>query len=484
MNLRNITFNSVKWQVGMGFIQKAVQFATTIIIARLLGPSVFGLFALSVVIVGSFELFKSFGIDVALLRKDSDFKKGANTAFIVIPVMCLLLYLILNLIAPFLGRFINNDDFVPVARLLGLTFVISSFSRIPTIILEKNMKFKEISLADFCGSLLFSLSALILSFFGFGIWSLVLAYLGKMVTYSIIVWSFTRWKPSFEFDWGVFKDLYCFGKFVFLNQVVMFSRANLDNFLVGKLLGTMLLGYYGIAFNISNFTSDYFSSKVSRVLYPAYTRMKNEGDNFKAAFLKTFKYLCMIVLPIGIYLFLVGKHMIITLYGDKWIGAVEVLKILAWAGIFNALPASNTAVFLASGRPKFELFTAILQVALFLVFITPMAKMFGISGVAVVVSLCSFLSFLVGLFFVLKILNLRLKQVFLTIAPVLLSCVSMVLGKIILEKLLMFYGVNFTHQVYFIIYSLLSLFLYWGTLMLIEKRLLGEIKELLIKPNF
>ena len=92
MSIRQQATSGVKWQVGAGFLCKAISFGTTIILARILGPSNYGLFALAFTVIGAFGLFKSLGIESALIQRKNEIIKAANTAFFIIPALGLILY--------------------------------------------------------------------------------------------------------------------------------------------------------------------------------------------------------------------------------------------------------------------------------------------------------------------------------------------------------------------------------------------------------
>ncbi|MHB9155502.1 MAG: oligosaccharide flippase family protein, partial [Endomicrobiales bacterium] len=198
--LKRRAANCIKWQVGVSLFQKILTFGTTIILARKLGPSVYGLFAFSLVIVSSFELFKSMGIDAALVRRRDDFDAAANTAFFIIPLLGLLLYAMLHLSAPSIGKLLHNAQIVPVVKVLGLIFVLGCFTKVPTISMERDLSFKKISFAEALSALVFSASALTLVMLDFGIWTLVYAYLLRMSAYLLLVWFFSGWRPRFTFD--------------------------------------------------------------------------------------------------------------------------------------------------------------------------------------------------------------------------------------------------------------------------------------------
>jgi len=480
MSLKLQIVNSIKWQVGATVGQKIVSFGVAIILARYLGPSVFGLFGLTLVVMGSFELFKSIGIDTALMREKDNFEKAANTAFIIIPLLGVALFLLLNLSAPYIGRFLNNQELVPIIRIIGIVFVISCFARVPAVLLERDMKFRELSIVEFVASVLFSIVALILAFMEYGVWSLVYAYIIKTLVNMVMVWTYAKWKPSFEFDKKIVLKMFNFGKYILLSSVVWFLKMNLDNFLVGKLLGITMLGYYAVAFNISNFLADYFGSKVYRVTYPAYSFLQDSIGDLRTAFLKTLKYVSIVAIPFGVGIILLGGDFLKLAYGEKWFGATGVLKILALGGIFNTLPASLGALLLACGKARLTFWITLFQVAIFFVFIAPMVKIFGLNGVGIVVSISGFIAFLVGLVWVMKFLFIDTKQILFTLRPSLFSSLLMGIAVIFLKYILAhsLSGIKFYYN--FIILLFFAIAIYGFSLLRIERIIFREIKEMIL----
>jgi len=480
--LRGQVFSGVKWQVGISLSQKVLSFGTTVILARFLGPSMYGLFALALIVVSSFELFKSIGIDAALIRRQDDFELAANTAFIIIPFLGIIIYFFLNTSASFIGKFLNNSDIIPVLRILGLIFVISSFTRVPAVILEKNLRFKEVSIAEFYSAVSFSISAVILTLLKFNVWALVYAYIIKTAVYMIMILLYARWKPKFKFDRKVAWEMFHFGKFIFLAAALLFVKMNLDNLLVGKLLGITMLGLYSIAFNMANFCSDYFGIKVNRVFYPAYSKLGNDPQSLSSAFMKTLKFTSIIAFLFGFGVLAIGPEFLKLLYGDKWNGAATVLKIMAFAGIFNTLSAGMAALFLALNKPKIGFYLTLLEVSIFFIFIPPMTHFLGINGVGMIISVSSFLSFCIALIMTMRLLSLDFRKIYSAFKPALFSSIFM-LGIIHLIKKLMFFcdQAHIMTKYNFIILFPLALGVYLVTLHTIDKSILKDSKEIIFK---
>ncbi len=481
MTLKQQTVSGVKWLVGTSFLAKGISFTTTIVLARMLAPAVFGLYSLAFVALDALGLFKSMGFDSALIQRKDNIEKAADTAFFIILLLGAIICFILVLAAPAIGSFLNNKEVTEVIRVLAIVFLINCFGIIPRTLLEKNMQFKRLSMIDISTAFIYSITAIILAISGAGIWSLVVAYMTKTLYQNIMFWVLSKWHPRFQFDKFIAFEMFDFGKFLFLGGLVWFLKMNLDNLLVGKLLGVTALGLYAIAFNIANFSSDYFGAKIQRVLFPAYSKLRDDLTDLKSSSLRVFKHISLFTLPFGIAVFLLGPELLKFFYGEQWLGASDTLKILSWAGIFNALPAGLGVVFLAVGKPKIGFWITVLQVILFFTFFNPMINLFGINGIAIVVSASSFIAFIIALIWAMRILSIDLKHIYLSLKPSLISSLTMAAGIIILKYILLQNNPGFSFYYSFFILSLSALAIYALSLFKIERAFFKDLKEIALQ---
>lgn len=484
-SLEKQTVSSVKWLVGSSFLQKAIQLCGTIILARILGPADFGLFALAFVAIDTLGLFKSMGFDSAIIQRKEEMEKAANTAFFVIPLLGIALYLILAISAPLIARFFNNQQLVGIIRALGIIFVISCFGRVPAALMEKYMLFKQVSIIEISSAVVYTTSAVILAFLKFGAWSLVYAYILKTMTQNILTFIYAKWLPRFDFDKKIALEMFHFGKFMFLSGVVWFLKMNLDNILVGKILGVTALGLYAIAFNIANFGADYFGSKVYRVIFPVFSKIQDDKDALRKAFLKTTKLMSIFAFPLCAVLFLLSNELVSLVYGTKWVNSIPILKVLAFVGLFNTLPIAMGPLFNATGKAKVGFYFVIFQVSLFLLFITPAAKLYGLIGVGVVVTLSQLIPVLVALPFTKKIISIKISELVACLRPGFLG--SIAISVIILAYkysfIPKFQNLDIAMYINFCILAGITFLSYIFSLFILDKPILHEIKGMFVKTG-
>ena len=397
--LKHKTISGIKWTFAASIVQRIISFGTTVVLARILSPADFGLFALAFVMIDGFGIFKSLGFDSALVRrKNSDIERACNTAFFLIPAMGMILFAILYFFAPIGAKFLNNPQVTPLIRTLAIVFVISTFGKVPQTVLYRDMKFKYKSIAEVSSSIIYATTALGLASAAFGVWSLVVGYILKTLTLIAIEWYFSGWKPKFEFDKAIAWDMFHFGKYVLASSFLWFLYNNLDNIIIGKLLGVAMLGYYAISMNIAKFLSEYFLDKVGKVIYPTYSKVHEDAIELERSVLKVLKYVSSISFPASFYLFAFSKEILLYIFGDKWVPASNILKILAFVGLFRSLGTVIWPAYLAKGRSKVDFQINIMQVIGFFILLIPLTKKFALNGVGLAILITTLISFLIGLF--------------------------------------------------------------------------------------
>jgi O-antigen/teichoic acid export membrane protein len=476
-SLKHKTISGIKWTFAVSIVQRIVSFGTTVILARILSPADFGLFALAFVMIDGFGIFKSLGFDSALVRRKGDnIEKACNTAFFLIPAMGMILFTVLFFFAPIGAQFFNNPQVAPLIRTIAIVFVISTFGKVPQTILYRDMKFKYKSIGEVAASVTYAFIALVLALNKFGVWSLVIAYIAKTLVQVSIEWYFSGWKPRFEFDKTIAWDMFHFGKYVLASGIISFLYSNLDNIVVGKFLGVAMLGFYAISLNISNFLGDYLLGRVGFIMFPAYSKIQEDPYDVRRVMLKTLKYVSILVFPFTFGLFAFAPDILRLVFGEKWLPATNILRILCFVGLFRCLGTTIWPIFMAKGQSKTDFQISAIQVGLFFVLIVPLAIKFKLIGVGIAVLLSNLVSFIIGIIRIKKIVFIGFRQVFASLRPAMLAAIFMLIAAIFLRSL------SFTNiaNENFIISGLTSLFVYMTAIYLMNRNIFKEIKEVFV----
>lgn len=454
--------------------QRIISFGTTVVLARILSPSDFGLFALAFVMIDGFGIFKSLGFDSALVRrKDEDIEKACNTAFFLIPAMGMILFVILFFFAPIGAKFLNNPQVAPLIRTLAIVFVISTFGKVPQTILYRSMKFKFKSIAEVSATIVYSSIALILALNKFGVWSLVIAYILKILVHVGMEWYFSGWRPKLEFDKSIAWDMFHFGKYILASGILWFLYSNIDNIVIAKMLNVTMLGYYAISKNLSNFLTDYLLGRVGMIMYPTYSKIQEDIEDLKRVMFKTLKYLSILVFPFCFGLMIFAPQILRFIFGEKWLPATDILRILSLVGILTALETVLSPLFLAKGKSKADFQVNLALAGIFFVLVIPFAIKFKLAGVGFALLISSIISFIICVIRIKKILHFEVSKIFLPLAPALLCSLIMLTAAIFLNSVPIVKNLNFN----FLISATISALIYFISSYFINRNILKDIRE-------
>lgn len=359
----------------------------TLILAGLLTPDDFGVVAVANVIIASLGLFRDLGMNQALIYQKEHIEEAADTSMILSVSVSLLLFAIGYLLAGPAALFFKNPAVKDVVQVLSFSLVISSFSSIPSSLLEKEMDFKKRALPEVVSYFTYFVVAISLAYFGFAYWSIVLGYMALSVVNLIVVFIVSPWHPTLRFHTHVVRGMFGFGKYVMSNTIIVFILRNIDDFSLGRILGTVSLGFYTLAYRIANVPATQITHMISKVMFPAMVQMSEDPERVRDFHLKMFHYLSIVNIPLAVGIICFAPHFFHIFYGTKWDAAIVPAQILAVYGLTRGLFSSTTSVFMTLGRIREIFFLLLGQLILLGIFIYPAISMFEIVGLAVLLSL-------------------------------------------------------------------------------------------------
>jgi len=441
MSLAKRTIHGAAWVTLSTVIAKLTDFLTKILLARLLVPEDFGTLAIGLLIINSMDILKDLGFGNALIyrKKDTDYNDAANTAFLLIPVTAFTLFIIAYFLAHKVALFFNNVESEPVIKILALTFLISSFGTVPSMLLEKELEFKRKLVPETIPKLGYSLVTIFLAIYGFGVWSLVFGQIISSILSVVLTWMVSDWKPSFKFSKRMALELFEYGKHVMNAGILIFIIMNIDNVIVGKLLGAESLGFYMMAFTISNMPATQITFLIGRVMFPTYSKLQDDKIALKKAYIKTLRFVSMLTIPASLGILIIAPEFVSVVLKDKWLPAVPAIQILCIFGLLRSIAATFGPLYQATGKPKILLNFSFLQLTLLTFFILPLTKNFGIFGTGLATTLSLLIVIFIHFIEAGKIIDETPISIFKTLFVPILNSILMLIGIICLKYI---YSIN------------------------------------------
>lgn len=484
LSLKQKAVSGIKWQVANNVLQKVISVATFAILARILEPSTFGLFAMAFIAIDGLGLFKTFGLDAGVIQKKGSAEEFNHTAFVIIQLVGLGLFLVCFLSAPLAATFFKNESVAPILKVLGAIFILTGFGRVPAAILTKEMRFQQMSLIDLAGSIVNSVFAILFALISPTVWSLVGAYLIKQVTMTSLTWYFSGYRPRWHFDSKIAGELFHFGKFMIGLSLLWYVGGNLANTIVGKILGVTALGYYALALNIGNFINTHFTYVISRIMFPAYSALQEDRETLKRAYLKTVKFISILSFPYSIALICLAREFVLTLYGSKWQSVIGVLQLMGFTQIVAPLLACSGSVFRSVGKPKYEFNLTLSQIIVYGVLVVALTTRWGLLG-TVSAGITSALIFgPINISLVKRVIGFTYGEFFRQLLPSLacslamIVCILAIKTLVLLEPFFTFFDVHV--PLTFILAASAGILAYFVSFFIVDRPATLEAREMLL----
>jgi O-antigen/teichoic acid export membrane protein len=425
------------WAFALRITDRLFGLARTIILARLLSPNDFGLFGIALLAMSALGTFSQTGFSAALIQKKDDTKPYLDTAWTVQVIRGILLALIAFAIAPYVAAFFDAPAAKPILQVIGLSALFQGFTNIGVVYFQKELEFHKQFVYQFSGTLVSVGVAISAAFLLRSVWALVFGLLAGNLVRMIVSYFIHPYRPRPGFNQQQFKELFGFGKWVLGSSILVFLITQGDDALVGKVLGATALGFYQLAYRLSNISATEVTHVISQVTFPAYSKLQGNMESLLRAYNRVLLVTSFLALPMGGYILVLASELTQMLLGEKWMPIVPAVQVLCVFGVTRAINGTFGAFFQGIGMPKVLTRISAMQLLLMAAIIYPLTTNMGIAGTAIAVTLPNALV-LIALFSKLAaMLNTRFLQLFKPIQIPLLACgimvVSLISGKAFLN---------------------------------------------------
>lgn len=450
--LKSSAIKSTYWVVLLSFAARGTELLTLFILADLLSPEDFGLFGLALPIVNALLMFREMGLTPALIQRKDDVDTAFNVSLVLLPVYGGVLYIIVFLLAVPFANFIGNEALIPLVRALGLIIPISALGILPSAWFQREINFKKKAIPEIFSSISGAIAMVLLAYLGLGVWSLVWGRLITETLRSLFYWfvSGLRWKPIFDF--GAMKELFKFGSTVSLGSTADTLFYLIDKIAIGKFVGVIPNGYYTFAFRISTAPVPAFTVMLSQVMLPVMSKLQDDLPSLAKAVKKNISINAFITVPFCAGVFFFAEGFLQMFYGDKWLPAVNLFKILSFYCFFWAMISPMIILYIAKGKPSYFLLISIIKLILAAVGVFMVLKTENVEFYALVFTISSFLVYAYGYLLGGRLLQGSVISLIKSFLPFLISLIPAILSFEFLKllNLSIFIQLGFFYFIYFI----------------------------------
>lgn len=422
-NLKQKAASGMVWTSIQKFASMGITFVSGIILARLLTPYDYGCIGMLSIFMVLAESFIDGGFGAALIQKKRPTQEDYSTIFYWNLGMAVLMYTILFFCAPAIARFYGIPLLCSVLRIQGLVLFIYSFNIIQKNQLRKTLNFKILSIVTLSTSLVSLSITIFMAYKGFGVWALVTQNLITAAIPALVFWFYLKWRPKLVFSWKSFKELFSFGFYMFLTDLLNHIGNQISGLLIGKLYNPSTMGYYSKASNTEKLASHSISQVMSQVTYPLYAEVQDDKVALISMIRRLIMTLSYITFPLMFILMLCAKPIFVLLYSDRWLQSVPYFQVLCLAGLASCMISVNTQPIAAIGKSKVMFTWTVVKRVLGISFIVGGLLLWGMKGLLVGVILNTWFSYFVNIGLVSKYIGYKIGQQLMDILPVAMTSV-------------------------------------------------------------
>ncbi len=405
--VRGVGLASIGYAASTG-----ITFVAYVVLARLVSPREFGLYAAGGVIVGVGTLFAESGMQAALIRRRERLEEAASTAFFTLLISGILVTLGAAALAPLVGLYFHSSEVEAVAAVMSGWLFLKAVTIVPDSLLQRRFSFMRRMVVSPAGSLAFAAASIPLAATGAGVWALVGGSYAQSLVMTGLTWRFARFVPRLGLaSLTVWKELASFARPVIAAETLRFITAQLDAVMLGRFGGTAPLGQYRNALRLAGQPGTAFAAVVLYVVYPAFTRIGTTRDRISAAARHVYWVALTAAIPVSFAALPLGVPVAVILLGSRWRPTGHAVAGLSGLVLSTAIVSIAVELFKSIGRPGVLVRIEAVAFVAIGVTVTVGAIVWGLLGVSVAMSISGLVVAAYALTFVCALVDITWRQV-------------------------------------------------------------------------
>lgn len=421
------------WTALQKYSVMLIQFISGIVLARLLTPYDYGCIGMLMIFVVLAESFIEGGFGSALIQKKEPTQEDYSTIFFWNLGMALLLYVVLYLSAPIIADFYDIPLLSNVLRVQGVILFIYAFNIVQRNQLRKKLKFKVLSIVSVVTSVTSLTVTILMAYNGYGVWSLVAQHILTAAVPALVFWFYIRWRPLVVFSVKSFRELFSFGFYMFLTDMLNKFGQQIQGLLIGRFYNASTMGLYSKANAVERLASSSISQVMTQVTFPLYAEVQDDKVALGNMIRRLTMTLAYFTFPLMFILLLCAKSIFLFLYSDKWIGCVSYFQVLCLAGLAYSLQSVNYQSISAIGKSRVMFTWTFIKRFVGILLVVMGLLVYGMKGLLVGMVLNTWFSYFVNIWLVSRHIGYAWWRQLLDLMPILLvsSCLAAISHMII-----------------------------------------------------
>ena len=333
------------------FLGKIIVFLNTVVLARILLPEHFGIVAIGLLVLAVSETLAEAGTGAAVVWRGGEIETVAPVALAIGLIGAAVTSAVAIVLAPTIAAQFGSVEVIPIIQVLALAALVSTPSSVFTSILQSRMIFGRRLVTEISKAVTKGAVGIPLAYFGAEAWSIVIGHLAGITVGLVLSWWFSGWKVRLSLAPEIVRQILPYGLQIAAVAILGLAIRRLDVAIIGSRLTPTDLGYYTMAFSLIELSIMGLCWSASQAFFPALSGSDRERQATADLFSRGLSTLLAVTFPLAFGLAVLAEPLILTVFGEKWRGAIEPMQILAFYALIFSAGFNLGDVYKAKGRP-------------------------------------------------------------------------------------------------------------------------------------
>ena len=423
-SLRGKTLKGMIWSFAENFSLQGIQFIIGILLARVLSPSDYGMVGMLAIFTAVASTLINSGFSTALVRKTDRTQTDLSTTFYFNIVVGFILYFALFFSGPLIANFYDTPLLSSLIKVTAISLILNSLCIVQQALFTIKMDFKTQAKISVISAITTGVIGVTMAYTGFGVWAIVWPGVFGGVVRCGLLWIWGKWRPTWEYSWASFKELFGFGSKLLASGLIDTIYNNIYPIIIGKKFSAADLGQYTRADGYANLPATTVTGVLGRVTFPLLCQIQNDDARLQLTYRQLIRLSAYVVFPIMIGLAALAKPLIIFMITAKWTECVPFLQILCFSLMWYPIHALNLNLLQVKGRSdlflKLEIIKKTLGVSILI-----LAIPFGIIWMCIGRVIASIICLVINTYYTGKLIDVGFFKQMGDLLPILILSLTM-----------------------------------------------------------
>lgn len=372
MGLNKQVVTATKWSALTEVLAKLATPVSTMVLARLLDPSAFGVMVTVTMVISFAEIFTDAGFQKYLIQhnfeSNDSLYKSTCVAFWSNLVLSVIIWAGIIFWAEEIAACVGSKGHGIVIAVASACIPLAAFSSIQSAIIKRALNFRALFWVRMVGCLLPLVITIPIAYVTRSFWALVVGMIAQQISSAVILTLKSEWKVRLYYSWARFKEMFSFSSWTLLETLSIWFTGYIDLFIIGHILNEHYLGIYRVSISTVNQIMAVVTAAATPVLFAALSRLQNDDHAFRKLFSVFLKHVSTLILPLGAVIYLFRDTITTILLGEDWSEATYFIGLWGVSSAFVIIFSHfSSEVYRAKGKPQISFTVQILH----LIFLVP-----------------------------------------------------------------------------------------------------------------